>query len=41
MVVGCIDEYPQQAQAFARERKLENRRSGPHALLTGKFNYPR
>ena len=39
LVVGCIDEDRQQAQAFTRERKLEIAVRS-HALLTEKFNIP-
>ncbi len=39
VVVGTIDEDPEQAQAITRERKLAiTERS--HALLTGRWNYP-
>ncbi|MGD0962692.1 MAG: methionine synthase [Candidatus Acidiferrales bacterium] len=36
VIVGCIDEDPQQAQAFTRERKLEIAKRS-HELLTGKY----
>jgi 5-methyltetrahydrofolate--homocysteine methyltransferase len=36
IVVGCIDEDPQQAQAFTRERKLEIARRS-YQLLTTKY----
>jgi len=36
LIVGCIDEDPQQAQAFTRERKLEIAKRS-HELLTGKY----
>jgi 5-methyltetrahydrofolate--homocysteine methyltransferase len=36
LIVGCIDEDPQQAQAFTRERKLEIAKRS-YELLTGKF----
>ena len=36
LIVGCIDEDPQQAQAFTRERKLEIAERS-HKLLTGKY----
>ena len=36
VVVGCIDEDKQQAQAFTRERKLEVARRS-YELLTGKY----
>src|SRR6266853_607538 len=36
VVVGCIDEDPQQAQAFTRERKLEIARRS-YELLTTKY----
>ena len=39
LVVGCIDEDKQQAQAFTRERKLEVARRSA-ALLTGKYGIP-
>jgi 5-methyltetrahydrofolate--homocysteine methyltransferase len=37
VVVGCIDEDPQQAQAFTRERKLEIAKRS-YELLTTKYN---
>ncbi|MBK5293403.1 MAG: dihydropteroate synthase, partial [Acidobacteriia bacterium] len=39
LVVGCIDEDKQQAQAFTRERKLAIALRS-HALLTGKYGVP-
>ncbi len=36
LIVGCIDEDPQQAQAFTRERKLEIAERS-YELLTGKY----
>ncbi len=36
LIVGCIDEDPQQAQAFTRERKLEIAERS-HKLLTEKY----
>ena len=39
LVVGCIDEDPQQAQAFTRERKLEIAERS-HKLLTEKYGIP-
>jgi 5-methyltetrahydrofolate--homocysteine methyltransferase len=39
LVVGCIDEDPQQAQAFTRERKLEVAERSVR-LLTGKYGVP-
>ena len=39
VVCGVIDEDPQQAQAFTRERKLEIARRA-HALLTGRHGVP-
>ncbi len=36
LIVGCIDEDPQQAQAFTRERKLEIAERS-HNLLTEKY----
>jgi 5-methyltetrahydrofolate--homocysteine methyltransferase len=36
LVVGCIDEDPEQGMAVTRERKLEVARRS-HALLTGKY----
>lgn len=36
MIVGCIDEDPNQAQAFTRERKLEIAERS-YQLLTGKY----
>ena len=39
LVVGCIDEDPQQAQAFTRERKLAIAQRSVE-LLTGKYGIP-
>ena len=39
LVVGCIDDDPQQAQAITRERKLEIARRS-HQLLTEKYGVP-
>ncbi len=39
LVVGCIDDDPQQAQAITRERKLEIARRS-HRLLTEKYGVP-
>ncbi len=39
VVVGAIDEDPEQAQAITRERKLAIALRS-HALLTGRWNYP-
>ncbi len=39
VVVGCIDEDPQQAQAFTRERKLEVAERS-YRLLTEKYGIP-
>jgi 5-methyltetrahydrofolate--homocysteine methyltransferase len=39
VVVGCIDEDPQQAQAFTRERKLAIAERS-HKLLTEKYGIP-
>ncbi len=39
LVVGCIDDDPNQAQAITRERKLEIARRS-HQLLTGKYGVP-
>ena len=39
VIVGSIDEDPEQAQAFTRERKLEIARRA-HRLLTGKYGVP-
>jgi 5-methyltetrahydrofolate--homocysteine methyltransferase len=39
LIVGCIDEDPQQAQAFTRERKLEIAERS-HKLLTEKYGIP-
>ncbi len=39
LVVGCIDEDPQQAQAFTRERKLAVAQRSAR-LLTGKYGIP-
>jgi 5-methyltetrahydrofolate--homocysteine methyltransferase len=39
LVVGCIDEDPQQAQAFTRERKLEIAERS-RKLLTEKYGIP-
>ncbi len=39
LVVGCIDDDPQQAQAITRERKLEIARRS-HQLLTEKYRVP-
>ncbi len=39
LVVGCIDDDPQQAQAITRERKLEIAQRS-HKLLTEKYGVP-
>ena len=39
LVVGCIDDDPQQAQAITRERKLEIAQRS-HQLLTEKYGVP-
>ena len=39
VIFGVIDEDPEQAQAFTRERKLEIARRG-HQLLTDKYGVP-
>ena len=39
LVVGCIDDDPNQAQAITRERKLEVARRS-HGLLTEKYGVP-
>ena len=39
LVVGCIDDDPQQAQAITRERKLEIAQRS-HRLLTEKYGVP-
>jgi 5-methyltetrahydrofolate--homocysteine methyltransferase len=39
VIFGVIDEDPEQAQAFTRQRKLEIARRG-HRLLTEKFDVP-
>jgi 5-methyltetrahydrofolate--homocysteine methyltransferase len=39
VIFGSIDEHPEQAQAFTRERKLEVARRG-HQLLTEKYGIP-
>jgi len=39
LVVGCIDEDKQQAQAFTRERKLQIAERS-HGLLTGEYGIP-
>ncbi|MCJ7753109.1 MAG: dihydropteroate synthase, partial [Thermoanaerobaculales bacterium] len=39
VIFGVIDEDPQQAQAFTRERKLEIARRA-HQLVTGKYGIP-
>ncbi|MDX2438431.1 MAG: methionine synthase [Acidobacteriota bacterium] len=39
VIFGTIDEDPEQAQAFTRERKLEIARRG-HRLLTGTYGVP-
>ena len=39
LIVGCIDEDPQQAQAFTRERKLEIAERS-YKLLTEKYGIP-
>ena len=39
LVVGCIDDDPNQAQAITRERKVEIARRS-HQLLTGKYGVP-
>ncbi len=39
VIMGVIDEDPEQAQAFTRERKLEIARRG-HRLLTEKYGVP-
>jgi 5-methyltetrahydrofolate--homocysteine methyltransferase len=39
VIFGCIDEDPEQAQAFTRERKVEIAGRG-HQLLTGSYGVP-
>lgn len=39
LIVGCIDDHPEQAQAITRERKLEVAKRS-YALLTEKYRVP-